>query len=46
MDEIATKRSTWEKTNLGVVAAVKSCYLISFHSSSLLEDLIRGDVMW
>ena len=42
MDEIATKRSTWEKTNLGVVAAVKSCYLIYIPFIQLIGRSYQG----
>ena len=42
MDEIAAKKSTWEKTNVGVVAAVKSCYLIYIPFIQLIRRSYQG----
>ena len=42
MDEIATKKSTWEKTNVGVVAAVKPCNLIYIPFIQLIGRSYQG----
>ena len=42
VDEIATKISTWENRNLGVVTAVKSCCLIYIPLTQLMGRSYQG----